>query len=214
MNHALAFLRRLSAVVAWTASGAALAQGVLVPSTVPLAPQDTLTRAATSVGIRRCLPAISRLSSLTVQGSRSHDVLLDWDRKRPDTGPMFSLIGMQYPNAGVAASITAIPDEGGNCTVSAERISVAPFTCESVAQQELAGYQMTRLLPNYAVYTDAREPTSSVSLIDSPPGCLVIRRYVEYGWRDPVAAGAALPAQVPVPPVPKSREGREGRATR
>ncbi|MGJ7532404.1 MULTISPECIES: hypothetical protein [unclassified Variovorax] len=185
--------RLLITTAAWAAAGTALAQGVLVPQAPPAAPQDTLTRAATSVGIKRCLPAITRLSTLAVQGARSHDVLLDWDRKRPDGGPMFSLIGMEFPNAGVAASITAIPDESGACTVSAERISVAPFTCASVGQQELASYKMTRLLPNYAVYTDEKEPTSSVSLIDSPPGCLVIRRYVEYGWRDPAAAAAAQP---------------------
>jgi hypothetical protein len=190
------------------AAGTAFAQGVLVPQAPQAAPQDTLTRAATSVGIRRCLPAVSRLSALTVQGSRSHDVLLDWDRKRPDAGPMFSLIGIQYPNAGVAASITAIPDEGGGCTVSAERISVAPFTCESVAQQELAGYKMTRLLPIYAVYTDDKEPTSSVSLIDSPPGCLVVRRYVEYGWKDPASGSVAAPAAPAAPltgQMPKKR---------
>ncbi|MGJ7527895.1 hypothetical protein ACSFB7_19445 [Variovorax sp. GB1P17] len=186
------------------AAGTALAQGVLVPQAPPAAPQDTLTRAATSVGVKRCLPAITRLATLTVQGSRSHDVLLDWDRKRPDVGPMFSLIGMEFPNAGVAASITAIPDDSGACTVSAERISVAPFTCASVAQQELAGYKVTRLLPIYAVYTDDKEPTSSVSLIDSPPGCLIIRRYVEYGWRDPAAAPAAAPA-APAGQAPKRR---------
>ncbi|MGJ7610580.1 MULTISPECIES: hypothetical protein [unclassified Variovorax] len=195
MKPTQTFQRLLPAVLAGAAAGTALAQGVLVPQAPPAAAQDTLTRAATSVGIKRCLPAISRLSALTVQGSRSHDVLLDWDRKRPDAGPMFSLIGIQYPNAGVAASITAIPDDSGTCTVSAERISVAPFTCESVAQQELAGYRMTRLLPNFAVYTDDREPTSSVSLVDSPPGCLVIRRYVAYGWKDPgTAPTAAVPA--------------------
>ncbi|MGJ7494590.1 hypothetical protein ACSFA8_05920 [Variovorax sp. RT4R15] len=188
------FPRVLTAALAWAAAGAALAQGVLVPQAPPAAPQDTLTRAATSVGIKRCLPAITRLSTLTVQGARSHDVLLDWDRKRPDAGPTFALIGMEFPNAGVAASITAIPDESGACTVSAERISVAPFTCASVAQQELANYRMTRLLPNYAVYTDEKEPTSSVSLIDSPPGCLIIRRYVEYGWQNAAAAPGAAPA--------------------
>ncbi len=192
------------AAVASATVGTALAQGVLVPQAPAAQPQDTLTRAATSVGIKRCLPAITRLASLTVQGSRGHDVLLDWDRKRPDAGPMFSLVGIQYPNAGVAASITAIPDDSGNCTVSAERISVAPFTCESVAQQELAGYKMTRLLPIYAVYTDDKEPTSSVSLIDSPPGCLVIRRYVEYGWRDPAALPAA-PAAPAAGQAPKKR---------
>jgi len=187
------------------ATGAAFAQGVLVPQAPPAVPQDTLTRAATSVGVKRCLPAITRLATLTVQGSRSHDVLLDWDRKRPDAGPMFSLIGMEFPNAGVAASITAIPDDTGACTVSAERISVAPFTCASVAEQELKNYRMTRLLPIYAVYTDDKEPTSSVSLIDSPPGCLIIRRYVEYGWRDPAAAPAAAAPAAPAGQAPKRR---------
>lgn len=193
------FPRLLIAALAWAAASVAFAQGVLVPQAPPAAPQDTLTRAAASVGVKRCLPAITRLSTLTVQGSRSHDVLLDWDRKRPDGGPIFSLIGMEFPNAGVAASITAIPDDSGACTVSAERISVAPFTCASVGQQELASYKMTRLLPNYAVYTDEKEPTSSVSLIDSPPGCLIIRRYVEYGWRDPAAVPVAVPAAAPQP---------------
>ena len=198
------FPRLLLAILAWTVAGAAFAQGVLVPQAPPAQPQDTLTRAATSVGVKRCLPAITRLSTLTVQGSRSHDVLLDWDRKRPDGGPMFSLIGMEFPNAGVAASITAVPDDSGACTVSAERISVAPFTCASVGQQELSTYKMTRLLPNYTVYTDEKEPTSSVSLIDSPPGCLIIRRYVEYGWRDPAAAGAP-PAGAAAAQPPKKR---------
>lgn len=198
------FPRLLLAILAWTAAGAAFAQGVLVPQAPPAQPQDTLTRAAASVGVKRCLPAITRLSTLTVQGSRSHDVLLDWDRKRPDAGPMFSLIGMEFPNAGVAASITAVPDDSGACTVSAERISVAPFTCASVGQQELSTYKMTRLLPNYTVYTDEKEPTSSVSLIDSPPGCLIIRRYVEYGWRDPAAAGAS-PAGAAAAQPPKKR---------
>jgi len=69
--------------------------------------------------------------------------------------------------------------------VAAERISVAPFTCASIAQQELAGYQMTKLLSIYTVYVDPKEPNSSVSLIDSPPGCLVIRRFVEYSWKSP-----------------------------
>lgn len=199
------FPRLPLAALAWAFAGSALAQGVLVPQAPPAAPQDTLTRAATSVGVKRCLPAITRLATLTVQGSRSHDVLLDWDRKRPDAGPMFSLIGMEFPNAGVAASITAIPDDSGACTVSAERISVAPFTCASVGQQELGTYKMTRLLPNYAVYTDEKEPTSSVSLIDSPPGCLIIRRYVEYGWRDPAAASAAAPAGAGATQPPKKR---------
>jgi len=189
---------RLAALIALFLAGllaafVAEAQGVLVPQAPPPPAQDVLTRAAGSVGVKRCLPAITRLASLVVQGSRAQDVLLDWDRKQPDLGPVFSLVGLEFPNAGMAASITAIPEPGGNCTVSAERISVAPYTCASIAQQELAGYQMTKLLPIFTVYTDPKEPSSSVSLIDSPPGCLVIRRFVEYGWRDPAARPASAP---------------------
>ena len=156
----------------------------------PGATVDKLAAAAASVGIQRCLPAITRLSTLNLQGSRSHDLLLDWDRKRPDSGAVFGFLGIEYPNGGVATSITALPEGTDGCTVAAERISVAPFTCASVAQQELAGYQANRLLPVYTVYVDPKDPASSVSLIDSPPGCLVIRRYVQYDWKDPNAAAA------------------------
>ncbi len=174
---------------------ASTAQAQQPPQAPAGAARDKLTMAASSVGIKRCLPAITRMSALSLAGSRNHDLLLDWDRKRPDNGAVFAFLGIEFPNAGVAANITALPEADGACTVAAERISVAPFTCASIAQQELAGYQMSRLLPIYAVYVDPKEPNSSVSLIDSPPGCLVIRRFVEYSWKDPAAAGAAAPTR-------------------
>lgn len=148
-------------------------------------PLDALTAAATNVGVRRCLPAISRLSSLTVNGSTGNDVLVDWDRKNPDGGPFFSLSGVEYKNASLAFSLTAVPDAAGGCSIAAERISVAPFACRSIAQQELGGYQVTQLLATFTVYVDPRDPGASVTLIDSPPGCLIIRRHVEYDWKDP-----------------------------
>ncbi len=148
-------------------------------------PKDALSAAAANVGIKRCLPAISRLSSLTVNGSTGNDVLVDWDRKNPDTGPFFSLSGVEYKNASLAFSLTAVPDSTGGCSVAAERISVAPFSCKSIAQQELAGYKATQLLATFTVYVDERDRGASVTLIDSPPGCLIIRRHVEFDWKDP-----------------------------
>ena len=190
--------RRLLAATAFAvAASAAHAQQVLAPAS-PAPPQDKLTAAAASVGVKRCLPALTRLSRLALQGSRNHDLLLDWNRKKPDDGAVFGFLGLEYPNAGVAASITTVPEADGTCTVAAERISVAPYTCASIAQQELVGYQMNRLLPMYTVYVDPKEPNSSVSLIDSPPGCLVIRRFVEYAWRDPTATtGTSKPPAAP-----------------
>ena len=167
---------------------AAAAQGV--PPTSPPGP-NLVVEAARSLGVVNCLPAINRLSSLAVAGSRSHDVLVDWDKVQPDSGPFFSLIGINFAGQSLAATVTAVP-QGNGCTVSAERISVAPYTCQSIADVELRGYSMTRLLPTFTVYTQVQDPGSSVSLIDSPPGCLVIRRYVNYGWKDPGAPRAPV----------------------
>lgn len=159
------------------------------PPTIPTT-IDALTAAATNVGVKRCLPAISRLSSLTVTGSTGNDVLVDWDRKNPDVGPFFSLSAVVYRNASIALSLTAVPDTQGGCSVAAERISVAPFTCRSIAVQELASYRSVQLLPTFNVYVDEKDPGASVSLIDSPPGCLIIRRHVEYDWKEPQPGGA------------------------
>lgn len=181
------FFRHAAAWLLVSAAGPALAQGVLAPPQVA-APVNTLEAAAENIGVKKCLPAIRRLSALALRGSRSNDVLIDWDKKRfasGEEGAVFSMIGLEYANASAAMSITAVPEAAGGCSVSAERVSVAPFTCASVAQQELPGYRPTKLLPTFTVYTDAKEPTSSVSLIDSPPGCLITRRYVEFNWKDP-----------------------------
>jgi hypothetical protein len=161
------------------ASTAAAAQAV-APSRPP---QNLLPEAAASVGVKRCLPAISRLSALAIAGSRSHDILMDWDHANPDAGPFFSLLGVDFGTQSAAATITVIPQSDGSCTLSAERISVAPYTCQSIAQVELKGYKVAQLLPNFHVYTPAGMPGESVSLIDSPPSCLVIRRHVQYGWK-------------------------------
>ena len=174
-------VRRMMLLAACGA-GFAHAQGVLAPPQ-PARVQNALSTAAANVGLSACKPALERLSTLAINGTRNNDVLLDWDRKRPATSPVFALIGLEYPNGGAAMSVTTIPDGAGGCSVSGERISSAPIACEAVASQELRGYSATRLLANMTVYTDGKDPNSTVSLIDTPPGCLVIRRYVEFNWK-------------------------------
>ncbi len=176
--------RNVGYLVLLAACGAGLAhaQSVLAPPQ-PARVQIALTTAATNVGLTACKPALDRLSTLAINGTKNNDVLLDWDRKRPATSPVFAMIGLEYPNGGAAMSITTIPDGAGGCSVAAERISSAPVACEAVAGQELNGYRATRLLSNMTVYTDGKDPNSTVSLIDTPPGCLVIRRYIEFNWK-------------------------------
>ena len=144
-----------------------------------------------------------------LSGSTGNDVLVDWDRKNADGMPFFSLSGVEYKNASLAFSLTAVPDSQGGCSIAAERISVAPFTCKSIALQELGGYRAVQLLPTFTVYVDEKDAGASVSLIDSPPGCLLIRRHVQFDWKEPVtsviqgrpnvpSAGSASPE----PPAP------------
>lgn len=66
----------------------------------------------------------------------------------------------------------AVPEADGSCSVSAERISVAPVACKTVAQREQGGYHATPL-----------------SLIESPLRCLAIRRYMKF---PSVASGGGI----------------------
>ncbi|SIT46983.1 conserved exported hypothetical protein [Paraburkholderia ribeironis] len=165
--------------------GNAFSQAVLAPKAPSAQTNNALALAATGVGVKQCLPALTSLSALGIRDSNNNDVLLDWDRKRPSKSSVFSLIGLEYPSDSAAMSITAVPEADGSCSVAAERISFAPIVCKRVAQQELQGYQATQLLNRMVVYVEAREPGSSVSLIDAPPGCLVIRRYVKFSAATP-----------------------------
>lgn len=155
------------------------------PSTI-IPPANLLAEAANTVGVKKCRSALTRLGSIGAYGSQQQDILIDWDKQKPDTNPVFSMLGANFPNGAVAVSVIAVPDAAGSgCSVLAERISVAPFTCDSIAQSELVNQKATPLLPRFNVYTDPADPDSTVSLMDSPPGCLIIRRYVKYHWVAP-----------------------------
>ena len=167
--------------VTWCAAASTgFAQGVLAQPEASAAPANTLTLAAANAGVHQCLPALSALAAIGIRNSHNSDVLFDWDRHRPDNAPVFSLLGIEYAQNNAAMSVTAVPASNGSCSVAAERIAFEPHVCRQIAQRELQGYQMTQLLPHVAVYTRAQEPGSSVSLIDAPPGCLTIRRFVRF----------------------------------
>ena len=187
-------------VAAALSVSAAHAQSVLQAPSPPRGPANALVAALDNVGLTQCRSALLRLSDLALQGARAHDVLLDWDRKNKSGSAVFTLIGLDFPTGGASMSISAIPGENGACTVNAERTSAAPVACALLAQHELAGYRATPLLPNFTVYVSPQDDAgSTVSLIDAPPGCLVIRRYVAFNATPPPLRPAA-----PAPAPPRS----------
>lgn len=185
MNSSFLFLSRMCATTAAfiallaAAPAGAFAQSILSAPT-QTGPLNSMAAAINNIGVKQCRPQLTALSTLGVQGTTTNDLLLDWDHKRVNTSPIFSLIGLEYGSNAAAMSVTAVPEADGSCSMSAERISVAPVACKTVAGQELQGYRATQLLGHMTVYTDGKDAGSSVSLIDSPPGCLVIRRYVAF----------------------------------
>ncbi len=151
------------------------------PASPPPAPQaDTvLAHAAREIGIRRCYAAINVVSARTFAGAGHADVVLDWDRQAPDDAPFFSLTGLDFAHAAAVLSLTTVPQPAG-CTVLAERISSAPLACRELARTELAGYRASPLVPAVTVYTSPGRARETVTLIEAPPSCVIVRREVRF----------------------------------
>lgn len=153
-----------------------------------LLPQDgsqattILAQSAQAIGVRRCYSAVDQVSRRTFDRVEHADVVLDWDRAKPDDEPLFSLSGLQYANGTALLSLTTAPSSGGGCSILAERISSAPHGCKEVAQHELSGFRSTSLVKGVTVYTAPGRPRESVTLVDAQSSCVMIRRQVAFHW--------------------------------
>ncbi|MGS0896424.1 hypothetical protein ACVBGC_28405 [Burkholderia stagnalis] len=141
-----------------------------------------LARSAQAVGIRRCYPAVDQVSARMLAGAQHADVALDWDRQDPDGEPFFALAGLDYANASAVLSLTTVPAPVGGCTILVERVSSAPLPCNAVAAAELRDYKGTPLVRAVTVYANPGRPRETVTLVDAPPACLIIRRQVRFRW--------------------------------
>lgn len=144
--------------------------------------ETVLAQAARRIGIQRCYPAVAAVSGHMFTNTQRADVVLDWDRQDPDRQPFFSLSGLEYPQSAAVLSLTTVPGPAGGCAILVERTSSTAGTCADVARSELAGYQGSALVRSVTVYTERSRPRETVTLIDAPPSCVVIRRQVQYGW--------------------------------
>lgn len=151
--------------------------GSILPGALPV-----LAQAAAQIGIRRCYGAVTQISQRAQVGSVKQDVVLDWDHTNPDAAAFFSLTGLEYPKGAAVMSLTTIPQPSGLCAILAERISSAPVACREVARSELAGYRPATLVKAVTVYATPARPRETVTLVDAPPSCLIVRRQVEYSW--------------------------------
>ena len=178
---------RLAVAIAAMTLGIAIGLSVAAASSAQaqkqsLAAVPMLSEAARIIGIRQCLPAIDATARRVTQGATKHDILVDWYRASPDTGPVFSMIGMEFGADSVVFNLAAVPTTQGKCTLFAERISATQRSCELVASTDLRGYSGTALLPSITVYGSPSRPTETISLVKTQAGCLVIRRQATFDW--------------------------------
>ncbi|MCA8023665.1 hypothetical protein LGM98_35305 [Burkholderia metallica] len=174
-------------VLAWaalTCGGAELAQPVHAagPGSTPAVPSTVLAHAAQEIGIRRCYDAVAQVSARVFDRSMRADVLLDWQRANPDSGPLFSLSGIEFSKSSALLSLVTVPGVAGGCSILAERISSASLSCSQVARSELTGYHATQLVKSVMVYTESTRSREVVVLVDAPPSCLILRRQVQFQW--------------------------------
>ncbi|NTX31691.1 hypothetical protein HT746_32040 [Burkholderia pyrrocinia] len=157
--------------------------GPAVAPAIPAAPgANVLAQSAQAVGVRRCYPAVDQVSARMLAGTRRADVALDWDRHDPDGEPFFALAGLEYPSSSAVLSLTTVPAPAGGCTVLVERVSSAPLSCKAVAASELRDYNGTPLVKAVTVYVNRSRLRDTVTLVDAPPVCLIIRRQVQFRW--------------------------------
>jgi hypothetical protein len=171
-------------LAAWVAqpvlSSAGEPESMLPPANPPAA--TVLAKAAQAVGVRRCYAAVDQVSNRMFANTRHADVALDWDRGDPDGEPLFALSGLEFPNTSAVLSLTTVPAQAGGCTILVERISSSPQSCREVARSELPGYRATPLVKAVTVYTEPSRPRETVTLVDAPPACVIVRRQVQYRW--------------------------------
>jgi hypothetical protein len=177
-----------AACLAWGLGTPAQAQPLPSTQSLPSAQLsgNQLVAAASMAGATRCATAVQSVSQRTLTGVRRHEVLADWDRTHPEAGLFLSLTALEYQDVSALLSLSVQPLPDNRCAILAERISSAPLTCRDVARSELSSYHARDLVRAVTVYTSSVHPQETVTLVDVPPSCLILRRQVDFSW--PAAA--------------------------
>ena len=145
--------------------------------------EPLVASASRQIGVRRCLAAIDSVSRRVTQGATRQDIMMDWDRARPDVGPLFALTGMSDGRRKALFTLAAAPTPEGGCSLMAERIGVEKVTCQNFAATELSGYQSSALIDGISVYYSRARPGETFTLTNAGTNCLVVRRQPAFNTR-------------------------------
>lgn len=182
MSGRIVWRARLAVAVPMALAGFLLGQMAAAgPKAAPPPKEPLVVAAARTVGVKRCLPMITAIAQRGTAGATLQDIIIDWDRKVPDSAPFFSMTGLGNGTLRAALTIAAVPSPAG-CAVLVERVSYAPRACSAVAAADLAGFPSGQLIDGITVYQNPHQAGETYSLISSNSGCLVLRRQASLNW--------------------------------
>lgn len=138
--------------------------------------------AAKKVGVRQCLPAISKIAEQLTAGATEQDIVINWNNKTPNNSPFFSLTGMGAGAKHAVLSITAMPTKPGNCALMIERVSSSTESCSTIGNRDLASFQGGKLIDGITVYQNPAHPEETFTLIQNSESCTVVLRQAMFEW--------------------------------
>lgn len=141
--------------------------------------------AAKKLGIKACLPAITQIATADTAGATEQDIVLDWNRKAPDSSPFFSMTALSDGTRRAILSITATPLKPRGCALMVQRIFSSTDTCAVIAQKNLPSFIGGRLIDGVLVYSNPSDPEETYTLMQNSNNCSVIFRNNIPKWSPP-----------------------------
>jgi hypothetical protein len=172
----------------------------ILPAQSQTATEPLVTRAARDLGVHQCLDAIAKSAEgvIGTQTVTKQDIILNWDRKAPDSAPFFSLTGVLFGKQSSTMSLTAIPEPNGTCDVLVEQVWLAPSPCRKISETNLKKLPASRLIDTIMVHSNPSVPGETFSLVDAGNSCMIVRRQINSS-QVPQTEAPQSPQPAPMP---------------
>ena len=126
---------------------AALVMGVMAMSAAK-AEEVGPYNSAVKAGVKKCLPAIKKLSEFLLKGEQ-HGWKCTHVQASPDKGIFSCVMETPFSKPVEFISMAVIPSAGGECAAHYTRVGIWPKNCDAIAQQEFSEFQEKDKLGQY-----------------------------------------------------------------
>lgn len=155
-----------------------------VHAELPNSPVPLVAMAAKKIGVKACLAAITKVAEKNSSGATSQNIVVNWNRKSPDSSPFFSMTALGAKSNYAVLSITAFPLPHKGCALMVERTFSSSESCSVIAQKNLSSYLSDQLIEGVMVYQDPVRPEETYTLVQNNNNCTVFFRNSIPKWNE------------------------------